>query len=706
MSTSAVKGKNELSQAFMKKRVITLFVIVCLGFSGVAAKLGWVQVINNSFYRDKALNQRMRPIPVDASRGAILDRNGNELAVSITADSIYAVPTEIEDPEETAYILAGLLNMDEAVVLRKITTLQQTVWVQRKVDNSIANAIRELNLPGILIAESSQRFYPKDNLAAHIIGFAGIDNQGLEGIEVYYDDRLRGSDGRLVAERDATGKEIPDGMRSYVAPIEGNTIVLTIDEVIQYIAEREIKKAVEGTGSKRGMVLAMDPKTGEVLATAIYPSYNPNSYNDFSSELRRNLAIIDEYEPGSTFKVITAAAALEEGLVSASDEYYDPGYIKVKGSILRCWKAGGHGHQTFEQALGNSCNPVFVELAQEIGASKLMQYIEAFGFGMKTGIDFPGEVSGKVQDLTKVGLVELSTTGFGQGISVTPIQLLSAVSAIANGGSLMKPMMVKEVISSTGEVISSSSPTKVRQVISEQTAKELTKMMVSVVTDGSGNPATVPGFQVAGKTGTAQKAEAGGYGAGRIASFVGFAPADDPKVAMLVLLDEPSTDIKYGGVLTAPIFGAIMKEVVRYLELTPASLVQEITNIRNAEVPNVTGAIQADAKSRLSQDGFLVRIEGNGSVVTNQVPKAGSIVAQGTSVILYCADNTYSQAPVGEKVTVPNLLGKVLKEAAIAIGSNGLGVIPRGSGIVVGQSPAAGTIVSKGTVIEIYLEER
>jgi len=466
MSSASTKTDNNLSQGTIRKRIFALFGIVCLGFSAIAAKLLWVQVIYNASYRQKAIDQRMRTVSVDAQRGSFLDSQGRELAVSVSADSIYAVPVEVVDKEGTAEKLAEILDLNKDDLLKKLNTNQQTVWIKRKVTGEASKEIRKLALPGIAITESSERFYPKGTLASYLLGIAGVDNQGLEGLELYYDTTLKGTNGQIVAERDATGKEIPEGKHSYVSPIDGNTVVLTIDEVIQYICEREIAAAVEETGSSRGLVLAMDPKTGKILADAIAPSFDPNSYNDYTAQERRNFAFTDVYEPGSTFKVITAAAALEEGIISADDEFYDSGYVKVKGSTLRCWKRAGHGYETFEEALGNSCNPVFVEVALELGAEKFLSYINAFGFGTKTGIDFPGEAVGAIQDLTVKGPVELATTGFGQGISVTPIQLLNAVCAIANGGTLMKPTLVEKIIDADGNVVSQTEPTKIRPVIS------------------------------------------------------------------------------------------------------------------------------------------------------------------------------------------------------------------------------------------------
>ena len=404
--------------------------------------------------------------------------------------------------------------------------------------------------------------------------------------------------------------------------------------------------------------------------------------------------------------MITSAAALEEGIVNANTGFYDPGYVKVKDSVLKCWKLGGHGQQTFEEALGNSCNPVFVNLALNLGAEKFTSYIKAFGFGSKTGVDFPGEAVGSIQDLSKKGPVELATTGFGQGISVTPIQLLNAVCAVANGGTLMKPVLVKEVIDAEGNTVSKTEPTKIRQVISEKTATELTRMMVSVVSESGGNKAAVEGFAVAGKTGTAQKPTNGRYGDGRIASFVGFMPAEDPQIAMLIVLDEPQCQIKYGGTIAAPVFSSIMTECSKYMELIPSYPSEYNSSSQKQDmvkVPNVVGKSQEDANKALKDKGFAVRYEGFGDAVTEQVPKAGASVPKGTSVVVYF-ENQDILLEDEDYVVVPNVIGKTLKEAAMVLGAKGLAVIPGGSGTVSAQTPVAGTVVKRGAAVELYLE--
>ncbi len=690
-----------------RKRVCALLLLMTGVFTALIFRLGWVQIVKGPELHARALEQRMRPVPVDPRRGAIYDRNLRELAVSISADSVYAIPAEVRDPGSTARRLAPVLGMAEDALLVKLTAAQQTVWLARKAEHDAAVRIKEMSIPGIGVAESGQRFYPRDTLAAQVIGISGIDNQGLEGLEKMYDSELRGVRGQIVAERDATGKEIPEGEHSYAPAKDGNSIVLTIDEVIQYICERELERAIAETQSEKGIILAMDPKTGEVLAMAMRPTFNPNDYGRYPSSLRRNTAVCDMLEPGSTFKVVTSAAALEEGVVTPTSGFYDPGYVKVEDRTIRCWKAGGHGSQTFTEAVENSCNPVFATLAIKLGPETFAKYVKGFGLADKTGIDFPGEAVGMMHGASRLGPVELATSGFGQGISVTPLQLLNALCAVANGGMLMQPMLVKRVLDPSGALVREFAPTRIRQVISERSARQLSAILESVVVNGSGARAAVPGYAVAGKTGTAQKPERGRYGDKRVASFMGYAPANDPRAAVLVVLDEPKTDIKYGGVLAAPAFAAVMRDVLRYMEIPPldaakAPSLQTPSGL--ASVPDVLGKTPKESLAVLHAAGFAARTEGAGDVATNQVPKAGSRVAAGTTVVVYFGpEELYNRGD--DFVEVPDVTGKTLKEAALLLGARGLAVQPEGSGIVSRQHPSPGASVRRGSAVTIVLEE-
>lgn len=688
----------------IRRRIASLFLVTGLFTFFLASRLVYLQLIRSDYYLGRALDQRLYPIPVDAKRGAICDRNGRELAVSVSADSIYAVPAEIVDPAGTAGKLTKVLGMGVKEIQGRITEHSASVWIKRKVSENEAMAVKKLNLPGIGFTERGQRFYPRDTLAAHVLGIAGIDNQGLEGLEVEYDNYLRGIRGQIMAERDATGREIPEGIRRFWAPEDGNDLYLTIDETIQYIAERELDKGILESKAKGGVIIVMNPKTGEILAMASRPAFDPNSYADYPAEYRRNIALSDSYEPGSTFKIVTAAAALEEGVVTPTTRFFDPGFLVVEDRRIRCWLPGGHGSQTFVEATENSCNPVFASLGVKLGRDRFYKYIKAFGFGSRTGIDFPGEAEGIVMPLRDVGLVEAANISFGQGISVTPLQLINALSTIANGGTLMKPMLVRKIVDPKGDIVKEFKPTKIRQAISPKTARELTRILESVVVNGSGTRAQISGYSVAGKTGTAEKPEAGGYGEKRVASFLGFAPVDDPRLAALVVLDEPNCGITYGGVLAAPVFKSIVQDVLWYLEVPPTYPSKALPRGEEAEemtmVPDVRNLTIEDASTVLDSSGLRTRVEGTGKLVRDQIPKPGARVAYGTTVILYFDQGRlYNEEELS--VTVPNVVGMTLKDAALALGAAGLRMDAKGSGWVKLQDPAPGSKVRPGTIVAV-----
>jgi stage V sporulation protein D (sporulation-specific penicillin-binding protein) len=669
-------------------------------------RLFWVQVAKNEHYRKLALDQRLYPVPVDARRGTIRDAKGRELAVSVSADAVYAIPRDVDDPLETAKQVSKILGLDVGSVRKKLSEPQATVWIDRRVDPEKAAVLRKLNLKGIGFAERGQRFYPKDTLAAHVLGIVGIDNQGLEGIEVWYDSFLRGTRGQVRSERDATGKEIPGGVTEFIPPVDGNDLYLTIDEVIQYIVERELDKGMAELKAKRGMILAMDPKTGAVLAMASRPAYNPNRYFEEPDSLRRNPIVSDTYEPGSTFKIVTASASLEERVVRPDDTFFDPGFIKVGDRQVRCWLAGGHGSQTFVEATENSCNVVFATLGNRLGQERFYEYIQAFGFGSSLGIDYPGEATGLLQRPKNVGPVELANISFGQGISVTPIQLLSALCTIANGGTLMRPQLVSKIVDPDGFVVKEFQKDPIRQVISKETSKELSLILESVVVNGSGFRAKVPGYRVAGKTGTAEKPEAGRYSDKRIASFLGFAPVEDPKIAIIVIWDEPDVGISYGGVVAAPTFQAILKDVLRYMEIPPSMPPQTEEPSQESQqviVPNLIGHNPDDAGRLLvAQFGLDVSTKGQGIRVVHQTPAPEAKVKRGTTVILYL-DQPESYNVEGD-VIVPNVIGKTMKDVAVILSDLGLRMEAEGTGVAKSSQPQHGTSVKRGAIIQVRFE--
>ena len=416
--------------------------------------------------------------------------------------------------------------------------------------------------------ERPQRYYPNGTLAAHVLGITGIDNQGLEGLEYYYDEYLRGTPGRLAAEADAAARLIPGGDAAYQPPIDGYDLVLALDSVIQHIAESEIRRAVEDTGSERGIVLVMNPRTGEILASAVYPCFDPNNYSAYSLETRRNVVVTDQFEPGSTFKVITAGAALELGVVAEESRFLSGPSLQIGGGTIRNWDGRARGDVTFQQALETSDNIVFAQVAVEMGPERFYPIIRAFGIGSRLGVDFPGEARGSVVAPGEVKFgeeIRWANIGFGQGIALTPLQLITAVSAVANGGVVMRPRFVTEIRDSQGRLVERFEPEPLGRALSAATAQRLSALLRSVVVNGGGRQAEIPGYFPAGKTGTAEVPERGRYGDERISSFVGYAPVDDPALAALVILYKPQTEVRYGSVLAAPVFREVMEQSLNHL---------------------------------------------------------------------------------------------------------------------------------------------
>ena len=650
----------------MRKRIAFLFLCVSTFLMILIVRLAYVQLVQGSTLADLAKDTHFRGVPVAPKRGNIEDRNGNVLAMSVSTETVYAVPAEVRQSGRTAEIaqqLAGLLGLPANEIQEKISKRTSLEYVQKRVPAAVAAQIRALNLPGIGITEDSQRYYPNGSLAAHVIGFAGIDNQGLEGIELTRDKELRGTPGSILTEYGANGLALPEAARAFVAPKQGNTVRLTLDKNIQAIAERELQKLMTGQGvnmngqvPKSASILAMDPNTGEMLAIATMPTFDPNHYQDFDASVRRNIAIQNGYEPGSTFKIITLAAALEEKKIKPNEGFFDPGAYTVLGKSVRCWKAGGHGSQTFTEVTENSCNPGFIEMGQRLGMDKFYQYLRDFGFGQKTGIEMSGEAVGILANKKRATALDLATMSIGQTNNVTAIQLLAAVSAVANGGTLVKPQLVKEVVSPAGQVIVPFEKQVVRRVISESTAKLEREMLESVVTNGTGRRAFLPGYRVAGKTGTAQKVANGAYIQGEyVASFVGFAPADKPKVVILAVIDGVPF---YGGAVAGPVVQAVMLDTLKYLGVKPdptAPLAPgkpmygvEYPPVKKAAtVPSVLGLPTAEAQNVLTKAGFKVLTEGQGGHVIDQIPHGDAKVEAGSSVLLYLGPDPAAAPALG-----------------------------------------------------------
>lgn len=620
----------------LKIFVIGVFVV----FIVVILKVFYIQVFQYDKLNKLASDLWSRNLPIESDRGKIYDRNGVVLADNITTTSLVLIPNQIENKKYATEKLAEILNvsydeMKEHVY--KNTSIERVHPFGRRLDYKVAEKIEKLNLEGVYLVRESKRSYPYGSMLSHTLGFVGIDNQGLSGIELEYDDYLTGEYGAIKYFSDAKGNKL-DLSGIYEAPSNGVNVTLTINQKIQASVERELDNVVTKYNPETALAIAMDPNTGEILAISSRPNFDAVNYQNYDIEtLNRNLPIWATYEPGSTFKIITLASALNEGLVDLDkDTFYDAGSVKVANAKIKCWKAGGHGYQTFLQVVENSCNPGFVELGNRLGKETLFSYIDKFGFGKKTGVDLNGEATGIIFNLDKVGPVELATTAFGQGVSVTPIQQITAVSAAINGGTLYKPYIVKSLNDpETNSVIKENTPTKVRQVISKETSSEVRRALESVVTNGSGKNAFIEGYRVGGKTGTAQKVENGVYLVGNyILSFIGFLPADDPQIVVYVAINNPKRVVQYGGVVSAPIAKSILLDSIDALGIEKRNVTTEKKynwdDKKYYTVENVIGKTPKEAAKILSK--YTIEYSGSGNIVVEQSPEAGTRLEE-TSVV-------------------------------------------------------------------------
>ncbi len=555
-------------------RVRVAVVFLTMAFLGVLAwlRVGWLQVVQGSHYRTLALEQRYRAENLVPERGAIYDRNGVPLAVTVQGNAVYAVPAAVADPARAAALLAPILNESAAELERRMRQDAASVWLAVRLDASTAAAVEQLNLSGVYVAQRPHREYPHGTLAADVLGFTGLDNQGLAGLEFQYDAVLRGIPGRHFSERDPRGRAIPGGRSQLFAAVPGSDLILTIDRVLQYAVEQELAQGVAAARAEWGLALLMDPHTGEILAMATYPAFDPARYSDFLPRAFRNRAVADQFEPGSTLKLFTAAAAMEEGVARIDTILNGPATLRIGGGIVHCYNPSGYGPLTLAEAIAKSCNTAFAQLGAEmLGGPTLARYLQAFGFGSRLGIDLPGEGTGSVPTPGRVAgeILRWANVSFGQGIAVTPVQLVAATAAIANGGTLLRPYIVQAIRAPNGDIIQQHVPTPLRRVISAETARELTQAMEMVVTGGTGTRARLTGYRVAGKTGTAQIPENGIYGNKRLASFVGFAPAEAPALVGLVMLYDVQQDTTEGGRWAAPIFAEIMDRALKHLGIPP-----------------------------------------------------------------------------------------------------------------------------------------
>ncbi|MBX9180888.1 stage V sporulation protein D [Paeniclostridium sordellii] len=648
-----------------KKRLVAVLIMACCVFFMLIFRTGYLQIVKGDWLTAKALDQQTRDIPIEPKRGTIYDKNMKELAVSVTKYTIWAKPVEVKDKEKAAKVISNLIDEEHEEVLKLLKKKNMAlVKVKRWIDDETAEKIREAKLPGIWVAEDNQRYYPYGNFASYVLGHTSDDATGIAGVEMQYDKHLKGKSGRLIVSTDASGREIPHGMEKYYEPVQGNGLVLTIDEVIQHYTEKAVQKAYELNNAKRVTAIAIDPKTGDVLSMASKPDYDPNNsrtpiYPYYEEELEgygdkdkikgyfsmwRNPAVSDTYEPGSTFKLITSSAALEEGVIKEGEKFNCTGSVMVGGRKIKCWRHyKPHGAQEFKQGVQNSCNPVFVELGSRLGVSKMYDYIEGFGFMDTTKLDLPGEAKGILYNEKNVGPVELATISFGQSISVTPMQLISAIGAIANDGKLMQPRVVKELVDNQGNVTESIKPKVVRQVISEDTSNKMMEIAESVVSEGSGKAAYIPGYRIGGKTGTAQKVIDGKYAQGKyICSFVGIAPCDDPQIVVLAIVDEPTGVSAFGSTTAGPIVKEIMNDSLKYLGVEPKYSEEEKQEYEKekVKVPNIIDLSVEDAIKVLEENKLKpiqdvdTEIKGTAKVV-DIFPKPGAEVSVDSGIVIY-----------------------------------------------------------------------
>ncbi len=636
----------KMLNGFHKKRIKLIKIVGYLIFAAILLKLSYTQTIAQQDLMNKAKDLWERSFPIASERGKIIDRNNEILVLNLPAVSVMVVPSQVEDKEHTADVLSQVLEADRAMILEKISKKVSTQKLNpegRLISTKQESAIIQANLKGVYLIRDAKRYYPNANYLAQVLGFTGIDNQGLSGLELKYDSVLMGKSGSLNIPFDAKGNKIDMLEENWTSSGMGNDLMLTIDGKIQDIIEREMNNLVLKYKPKQAWALAMNPNTGEILAMVSKPDFDPNNYQDYPNDIyNRNLPIFNSYEPGSTFKVVTFATALEENVIDMEKEtYFDKGYEMVGGARLKSWKAGGHGLQTFLEVLQNSSNPGFVEIARRLGTDRLYNQIMEFGFGKKTGIDLVGESSGIMFTRERMGPVETATTAFGQGISLTAIQLVSAVSSIVNGGYYYQPFITKAILHPlTHDILYEQKPVMLRQVISEETSMKMRYALENVVAKGGGKQAYIEGYRIGGKTGTAQKAQNGVYMTNEyILSFVGVAPIDDPQIVIYMAIDKPQSFIQYGGTVVAPIVRNCLEDILPYLgvkrveEQIPKTYLWG--DVRKYKVEDYLGLEKKQVKSNR----FKFVYSGEGSKVVSQIPSAGTYLEEGKTIWLYLEDD-------------------------------------------------------------------
>ena len=702
MDAPGVSNKKRLKIALWFMMVLLLLLI---------ARLVKVMVIDSEELENRAASQQTRNTTLSATRGKILDSTGVVLARNATAYKVVIWPSSIKDDEKerVAKELSSLLDMDYAKVLEKVNANKQEIVLARQVERETVDKIESMKLGiGVGTAIDTKRYYSSGSLFSQLLGFTNIDGEGQAGLEQKYEKYLAGKNGRMVTETDGKQNPLPYGVQEIIEATDGCDLILTTDAVMQSALEKACKEALEVNKAASVQGVIMDCTTGEIKAMTTQPDFDPNSppRNDMAllNSLMRNRVVTDSYEPGSTFKLITLSAALDSHTVNTGTGFYCDGGCTVNGERIKCWRSGGHGSQTLYKAVQNSCNPSFVKMALSMGTETFYDYIYSFGFGSSTGSGITGESAGIVTHQKYITENTLARIGFGHSIAVTPLQLVTAVSAAVNGGKLMQPYVVDSIVAPDGTVVLKNEPKVVRRVISEETSALVRDIGESVVSEGSGKNAAIPGYRIGGKTGTAQKYGADGKIAqGKlIASFIGFAPADEPKYVCLILGDEPQVGTIFGSTVAAPFVKQVMEEVLRYAGYLPEQASTSVT------VPAVTDITVAEAKRELEKIGLTATYQDDeNEIVTAQVPIEGKSVQAGSGVLLYTAmTSAPSEDILGEQedemVIVPDVFDKTKLEANDALKAKGLIIKidpPDQSGKAIRQSPAAGETVPKGTEV-------
>ena len=703
-----------------RKRTLLLFVASLFVAVGLVGRLAFIQLVRGDALREQALSVRMHEIQVQPKRGKILDRNGQPLALSVNVDTVFASPFMVKDKAATARLLATILKLDESQLVGKLAQNVGFVYVKRKISDDESKAIRQALkddaarpedqrlLAGIEITQEGQRFYPNNDLAANVLGIAGIDNQGLEGLEVSYDEDLKGKPGFIATETDARGRWISGAAHQYQSPEDGDTLVTTLDANVQLIAQRGVEQVRLATDAKRVAIIVEDTKGG-ILAFAQSPTFDPNHYAEYKAADRRPWPLADTLYPGSVFKMVTAAGALQEGVVTPSDTFYDPGSYRVGDHTFHDWDGAGLGTIDLGTVIEKSSNVGFIQIGLRLGLDAFYKYVHAFNLDRPTGIDLPGEGGGLLPPRKSATKVDLAAMSFGQTLTVTPIGMVNAAVTIANGGRLVHPHFGMQLRTPAGQLVRDLEPDLGDQVISPETSTVLAGMLERVISRGTGKMAYVPGYRLAGKTGTAQKNVNGRVSSDKhTAAFVGFGPVDAPKIAVAIVIDEPGPSVPYyGGQIAAPVFGVVMGDLLHYLEIPPTEPKvekpgdQPAPPAEMAEVPSLVNLPLQDARQLAYEAGFNLKVDGNYALVTRQVPPAGAKLPKGTTILVEAKEAGVAAAG---QTRVPDLTGRTLREAASLLAAQGLRLSSEGTGLAGSQNPAPGSLVPAGTTVHIVFQ--